>query len=1080
MFIVRFGLVCLSIAAVTAQDVGMGERKGTAKRFEAPYTLDIETPHVKWAKPLPGGPIRLLAVPTVGGGRTVVELAERLSLDLTTVSIDPDWDVNKWTMSFGDDYGARAEKGNLKLVYSYLEQELTSAKKFDAVLLPLNHGWNMLTPASREALKRRVREGCGLVLIRPDGGELSPLTPVDFKLSESEFGERQDAGATDSSSWRRLTDHYITRAVPVETFPFGDVSSYRYRAEPNSSVLIQTASGSPVLVLSESGKGRVVAFGYRNQGVSWYMPKEARGHFVDVYWEYFYALLCRSIIYAAGREPHAIPALDATGSQWRLRDAYNRVRKSGHGRPPEFTKLEPGRYFLEQQARGDWNIKPIEVEQPDNISDIKAEPDVISERSPVDVRWRSSRPAHVEIVDGLERVIARGEGNGEVRLTPTRPLTHGGFVRVTCGTAVNQIPVRFAAHSREWNDYEVIMPWYGPKSYQPWISTLDEQFHRIGITTLADPERNFKLIVSTHLPGFGIYWYRQEAYLERKAQFAKTKDTRYVTREITLESPAFEIGIREQLDKALRPLAAVKPMASYLADESSLTFYGDAFDVDWAPESIAGFREWLKHEYGGLESLNEMWSTTFTDWNAVLPMTTEQAQKHGNFAPWADHREYMEQQFVNAFAKASDLVHEIDPGGRASISGTQVPTAHNGCDWYQIDQKVDYIQPYSDGDQDAMHHLFRPGLTITGFTGYGLTGDKAQYEQWQRLFYGHSGASIFWHYTLLNPDLTMSEQGKALTAAFGRIQSGIGRVFLNSKVHEDGVAIHFSMASRRGAWITDGKIAAGLGNAEKTSNHFAELERRQHEWVKKLEHDGVQFRFVSTPQIESGMLDHYRVLILPYSIALSDKEAQEIERFMQRGGIVYGDDQTGRMDAHCRWRKQQLWESGMKGFVRSGPRDVGLKRDFGGPFLVTVRDFGRHRLTGVLPEAPSKVRVPASKGVVYDLLRGGLAGMEIDAGPDKPALLMERKARIARLAIDANLKITLYEDAGAPVDLSVVRVEVFDPAGNFMRHYSSNVTVRNGTAHIEIPFALSDAPGAWQVRARDVISGLRAETVITR
>ena len=221
-----------------------------------------------------------------------------------------------------------------------------------------------------------------------------------------------------------------------------------------------------------------------------------------------------------------------------------------------------------------------------------------------------------------------------------------------------------------------------------------------------------------------------------------------------------------------------------------------------------------------------------------------------------------------------------------------------------------------------MHHLFRPGLTITGFTGYGLVGKEAQYQQWQRLFYGHSGASIFWHYTLLNPDLTLSEQGKALAEAFGRLQSGIGRVFMNSTVREDGVAIHFSMASARGAWITDGKIAPELGDSEKTSKNFAELMKRRDDWTKALERQGVQFRFLATPQIESGMLDKYRVLILPYSIAITDGEAREIERFMDRGGVVLGDDQTGRMDARCRWRKQPLWSAGKKGYEVTGPRDV--------------------------------------------------------------------------------------------------------------------------------------------------------------
>ena len=203
----------------------MGTRTGSTKRFEAPYTMAVETPHVKWAKPLPGGPIHLLAVPTVGEGRTLVELAERLSLELTTVSIDPAWDVNKWTMGFGDDYGARAEKGDLTLVYSYLEQELTSDKKFDAILLPLNHGWEALTPASREALTRRVREGCGLVLIRPFAGELSPLTPADLKPEDSELEETQQPGRTESSPWHNEGGHYITRAIPVDSFPFHDLQN---------------------------------------------------------------------------------------------------------------------------------------------------------------------------------------------------------------------------------------------------------------------------------------------------------------------------------------------------------------------------------------------------------------------------------------------------------------------------------------------------------------------------------------------------------------------------------------------------------------------------------------------------------------------------------------------------------------------------------------------------------------------------------------------------------------------------------------------------------------------------------------
>ena len=75
-------MVLALVGVCGAQDVAVGTRRGTGAHLETPYTLDIETPHVKWAKPLAGGPIRLLAVPTVSEGRTLVELAQRLSLDL--------------------------------------------------------------------------------------------------------------------------------------------------------------------------------------------------------------------------------------------------------------------------------------------------------------------------------------------------------------------------------------------------------------------------------------------------------------------------------------------------------------------------------------------------------------------------------------------------------------------------------------------------------------------------------------------------------------------------------------------------------------------------------------------------------------------------------------------------------------------------------------------------------------------------------------------------------------------------------------------------------------------------------------
>src|SRR5581483_2946984 len=168
------------------------------------------------------------------------------------------------------------------------------------------------------------------------------------------------------------------------------------------------------------------------------------------------------------------------------------------------------------------------------------------------------------------------------------------------------------------------------------------------------------------------------------------------------------------------------------------------------------------------------------------------------------------------------------------------------------------------------------------------------------------------------------------------------------------------------------------------------------------------------------------------------------------------------------------------GFMRSGPRNVGVQHSYGGPHLVTVRDFGKSELLGVLPEKPATIRLPATKGVRYDLLRGGIASAELEAGPTKPVLIVTRESRISRLGVDKDLKITLRDEHDQPVELSVVRAEVIDPAGHLVRHYSANLTVRDGGASFEIPFAINDAKGTWRVQVRDVISGLTAATPIVR
>jgi hypothetical protein len=207
-----------------------------------------------------------------------------------------------------------------------------------------------------------------------------------------------------------------------------------------------------------------------------------------------------------------------------------------------------------------------------------------------------------------------------------------------------------------------------------------------------------------------------------------------------------------------------------------------------------------------------------------------------------------------------------------------------------------------------------------------------------------------------------------------------------------------------------------------------------------------------------------------------------IERFLERGGIVYADDQTGRMDERCHWRKAQLFSGERKNVIRQAPGPVAVERPFpvDGNFLITVRNFGKSRLLGLLARDAAAVKLPATDKVRYDLYSGGLASETVKTSAERPVLLVERAAKIARLEIGPGLEIRLFEEGGAPVDLSVVHLDVIDPAGKVVKQYGGNVTVREGRARFEVSFALNDAAGVWRVKARDVVSGLTAERIVKR
>ncbi|NLF93534.1 MAG: hypothetical protein GX564_06565 [Oligosphaeraceae bacterium] len=354
-------------------------------------------------------------------------------------------------------------------------------------------------------------------------------------------------------------------------------------------------------------------------------------------------------------------------------------------------------------------------------------------------------------------------------------------------------------------------------------------------------------------------------------------------------------------------------------------------DLCFSPTCQAHFREYLKREYHSLEALNQEWGTACKSWEEVKAMTFPQARRHGNFAPWADHRMHMEQVFtdINRFARKAIL--EIDPEAVIGLDEPNATSSYNGYDWPSLMQELDFCNPYFGkwhwrDDQIEAARCFGQKLEApTGiwFGSYWRGEEFNRFIPWQSLFNGMKG--VYWWVGMasrnssigaLTPDFAPLPYFAQALEEINEIKRGIGKLLLHCTRKHDKIAIHYSTRSIHAATIEANtqlppekfpeeeiiKDSMALPDTPTQFGSSYPLYRSQLALMTVLEDIGLQYDFVSPEQLENGefQAQKYKVLVLPYAKALSPAEAEEIKAFVRNGGLLLADRLPGIMDGHCK------------------------------------------------------------------------------------------------------------------------------------------------------------------------------------
>lgn len=712
---------------------------------------------------------------------------------------------------------------------------------------------------------------------------------------------------------------------------------------------------------------------------------------------------------------------------------------------------------------------------------------------------------------------------------------------------------------RTWWDYTIVMWQHYPAELLPGLKKLGinagqwvGRNRNLPEFLLSHDLRWYAENISTDFYSEYHRWYPDRpvnwAFLQAKELYKRDPSSKEsFKRHPSLSDPAWLDKIRNRLIEAARVHSPYRPVFYSLGDEPGIADLAAYWDFDFSDHSLGGMREWLKQRYGTLAALNREWGTEFSSWDLVMPMTTNEIMKRpgDNFAPWADHKDWMDESFSRALKMGTDAVHSVDPDAYVGLGGGQMP-GWGGYDYSRIAQSLTAIEPYDIGNNIEIIRSLNPRMAVvtTGFA----RGPKEKHRVWYELLHGNRGL-IIWDekFEYVSKDGTTGPRGQEAEPYYTQLRSGIASLIMASARQSDPIAIHYSQASMRTEWMLAQrpKGEAWASRSSSSERRDSEFLRLRESFCRLIEDLGLQYNFVAYDQIEQGELlkRGYRVLILPRSSSLSAAEAKAIREFVEQGGTLLAEGEPGTFDEHSRRleksRLGDLAASPGRGRVVTLSGDVlsyhqnrlvgkeGPAHKLMGKLLseasvrpaLAVTDDTGHAAVGVEthtfhnggvtivalltnpqlrvdelgpPEFRSNERFEKPRTVklslpselyIYDLRRASRLGKKKDLAvqldPYEPAIFAAWPAAAPELVVLAPARLRRGETAqigirfapATPAATHLLHIEVIDPSGKAMPHYSGNLLAPHGRTAKPLPIAVNDPAGKWEIRIKDLLSG---------
>ena len=900
--IVTVPLLILVASFLFGQEVDYG-----AKHISP--TPEVITPHISWLKPYVNGSIKVLFVTHRAGMREIIELAQRMDISYTVMSI-----------SHPDAFYQRDPSNPSTLTPESMtaDGEKKLGENYDAIVLG-NINWSCLPISWRYLILKKVKEGTAMLGIVRGADEY--LTKALKERVKIEFPSTYPFKGLSQFEKYKDMESFLNATLDVYQFGNGKIFLLKgYTVPPRMQMLTPAPIGNPLQVsyieydyhlayichllnlcarrepaVKIKGKDYIEANRDRFSNIEFTLESKERIESVCKLvlrgkYNAFIHSQTKKVLLSPGSNTLSIrvespPAGEYFADLWVLSggkvinfgSAFIRLNSDSFIRGIELKKsykkdeIISGKITLESRdAR--WEGFHLLIYQKDNFGRITNTRDIdlssSPPKSPIEVPFSLPHSKPLTVLQTLLVMLRKGKET------------------VDC-----KREFFFISDLYPKDDVRYIL-WVGGFG-----SYLTPHFYRVLYKAGFDTQYtgfNEAILLGNlyHLPYATRFIDRKSDWYPHPDVPSRTKDDH--VRLPCLNDPSYLEKVRSSLTDTAKRLMDFSTREFSMGDECH--FVAGRYELCFCSHCVSGFAKFLEREYGSVENLNKEYEANYKSFSDVKPITLEEAKKNPKFVPlWVDYRRYMEDVWAGIYRFSRDVIEKVVSKARVGYEGSDMSiNSYNAADFYKLMQVMNLNNTYDASFiPRAVSDFSQPGtlLGLGWYGGYNPCRSEIynRYIVWRHLF---RGANSFWVWHgepgkeggVVAPDLSFYDFFKANVEEIKELKRGIGKLIMSAKRISD-VAVLYSASSVHLSTLTEG---------------FPQMEQVLNSMVLLLEDVRCPFKIISYKQLEEGILrkENFRLLILPYSQSLSLEEAKEVANFVKGGGVVISDLRPGIFDQH--------------------------------------------------------------------------------------------------------------------------------------------------------------------------------------